>query len=53
MRQKLLVLLLALMLAFGSLTACGGEGGDDNIPSEGQTDGGGDGGEGGQEAEDD
>ena len=49
MRQKLLSLLLALILAFGGLTACGGEGEGGNIPSEGQTDGG----EGGEEEGDD
>lgn len=52
MREKLLALLLALILSFGGLTACGGEGGGENIPQEGQTDGG-EGGEGGEEEEDD
>jgi predicted small lipoprotein YifL len=39
MRQKLLALLLALMLAFGGLTACGEDGAGENIPSEGQSEG--------------
>lgn len=38
MRQKLLALLLVLVLAFGGLTACGEDAGE-NVPSEGQTEG--------------
>lgn len=37
-RRKLLAILLALMLAFGSLTACGNnEGGENNVPSSGES----------------
>ena len=43
MRQKLLALLLALALAMGGLTACGGEG-ETGVPSSGETEGGGEGG---------
>ena len=54
MRRKLLALLLALMLAFGGLTACGEGGGGENSPSEGQSEGqGNDGGEDGEGEGDD
>ena len=51
MRHKLLAVLLALALAMGGLTACGGDGGGENgAPASGETDGGG---EGGEDEEDD
>ena len=53
LRNRLLALLLALALAMGGLTACGGEGGENgNVPS-GDTENGGEGGEeGGEEGDD-
>ncbi len=53
MRHKLLALLLALALATGGLTACGGEG-ENGVQPNGEVEGGGEEGEGGgEEGEDD
>ena len=50
MRQKVMALLLALVLAFGGLTACGGDAdGEDGATPNGQTEGGDDGGDEGEE----
>ena len=51
MRHKLLAMLLALALAMGGLTACGGEGGENGNTPSGETEGG-EGGEGGEEGDD-